>query len=59
MRWSGSITTLMDMNLSKLQDSENDREALRAAACGTAEAEWISDWTTRLSQLYFQGASIF
>ena len=49
----------MDMNLSKLQDSENDREALRAAARGTAEAEWISDWTTRLSQLYFQGASIF
>ena len=39
MRWLDSINDLMDMNLSKLQDSENDREALRAAARGTAEAE--------------------
>ena len=39
MTWLDSIIDSMYVNLSKLQDSENDREALRAAARGTAEAE--------------------
>ena len=37
MRWLDSITASMDMNLSKLRETVEDRGAWRAAACGTAK----------------------
>ena len=41
IRWVGSITNLMDMNLSKLKDREivKDREAWRAVVPGVAESQ--------------------
>ena len=35
----GSITGLMDVNLSRLWEMVRDREAWRAAACGVAELD--------------------
>jgi len=35
MRWLCGITDLMDMDLSKLQKTVEDREAWHAAACGS------------------------
>ena len=37
MRWLDSITASMDMNLSKLRETVEDRGAWRATACGTAK----------------------
>ena len=46
MRWLGSITNLMDMNLSKLQETARDREAWPAVVCGVTKSQTqLSDWS--------------
>ena len=50
IRWVGSITNLMDMNLSKLKDREivKDREAWRAVVPGVAESQtWLNNTTLK------------
>ena len=48
MRWLSSITDSTDMNLSKLQETVEDRGAWRAAVHGVAKSRTqFSDWTTK------------
>ena len=47
MRWLGSITDSMDMNLSKLHEIVKDREAWRTAVYGVGKGQTrLSDWIT-------------
>ena len=49
-RWSGSITNLMDMNLSKLQKTvKKIGKPCVLQPMGWQSQTWISDWTTSLS----------
>ena len=51
MRGLGSITDLMDMNLSKLWDIVENRGAWLAAVHGVAKSQ-LRDWTARAAKLY-------
>ena len=46
MRWLGSITNAMDMNLSKLREIVEDRGAWWAIFMGSQSWAWLQDTTT-------------
>ena len=47
MRWLDGITKSINMNLSKLREIVEDREACCAAVHGITKSwTWLSDWTT-------------
>ena len=47
MRWLGTITDLIDVNLSRLWETLEDRGAWCAVVHGLAMSQtWLSDWTT-------------
>ena len=53
MRWLGSIINLKDMNLSKLQETVQDREAWCVAVHGVAKSWGHSNWMMKTGPLKF------
>ena len=54
MRWLDGITDSMDMNLSKLQVLELDREVWHAAIHGFANTQTRLSYWTELDSLYLE-----
>ena len=49
MRWLDSITNSMNLNLSQLQETVENRGAWRAAVHGVAKSwTWLSNWITTI-----------
>ena len=51
MRWLGSITNSMDMNLSKIWETVKDREAWCVAIHEVSKSQtWLDDWTATTTE---------
>ena len=51
VRWLDGITDSMDMSLSKLQETVEDRGTWHAAVHGATKSQtWLSDWTNKRRQ---------